>query len=576
MPICYPTSPPDDARDHGAERSVWEAVRAALPEDALLFSGLRLQLDQHEREIDLVAVVPGLGLVVIETKGGHVRLIDGVWIQGAGSGHPIDPVYQATRAKHDLVNYLRPFAAGMQGVRTVHMVAFPHATIPSNVESPGLPRALVLDSVNVAGGPQALSDLLTRALTRHGLGTAGPDAKLVDLLADVLAPTWPSQVEALSVAEEHEQRLERMTQAQESVLSFARHVRRIHVVGGAGSGKTWLALAQARRLGKAGNRVALLCYSRGLGRYMTTVTDSWPARERPAWVGLFHDLPVAWGAEPGHDDVPQDWEVRLPGDLARLAAQRSASDLFDAIVVDEAQDFSDLWWPALVTCLRDPATGWLSVFSDDAQRVFPRDGHAPIDLVPFSLDENLRSTREIAQVFGSYSPAILKPRGMHGAPVRLVEAATVDGIGSSDRDARTIASQDVLDAADSAVEALIDEGWEPGHIALLATGSRHGEQINQVELLGYDGYWDSHFREEDVFYGHVLGFKGLERRVVVLAVNGIRDTERAQRMLYTGMSRARTLLVVVGPRAYLERVGGEGVRKRLREAEQWTLTPDES
>ena len=240
MPICYPTSPPDDARDHGAERSVWEAVRAALPEDALLFSGLRLQLDQHEREIDLVAVVPGLGLVVIETKGGHVRLIDGVWIQGAGSGHPIDPVYQATRAKHDLVNYLRPFAAGMQGVRTVHMVAFPHATIPSNVESPGLPRALVLDSVNVAGGPQALSDLLTRALTRHGLGTAGPDAKLVDLLADVLAPTWPSQVEALSVAEEHEQRLERMTQAQESVLSFARHVPRIHVVGGAGSGKTWL------------------------------------------------------------------------------------------------------------------------------------------------------------------------------------------------------------------------------------------------------------------------------------------------------------------------------------------------
>ena len=226
-----------------------------------------------------------------------------------------------------------------------------------------------------------------------------------------------------------------------------------------------------------------------------------------------------------------------------------------------------------MTCLRDQATGWLSVFSDDAQRVFPRDGHAPIDLVPFSLDENLRSTREIAQVFGSYSPAILKPRGMRGAPVRLVEAASSHGISSSDRQMRSAASQEVLDAADSAVEALIDEGWEPGHIALLATGSRHGEQINQVELLGHDGYWDSHFREEDVFYGHVLGFKGLERRVVVLAVNGIRDAERAQRMLYTGMSRARTLLVVVGPRAFLEEVGGEGVRRRLEHAQQWRL-PD--
>ena len=571
MPHCYPDFPPDDSRDGGAERTVWEAVRASLPDDALLFSGLRFQIGNLEREIDLLAVVPGLGLAVIEVKGGHVRLIDGTWYQGSGSGHVIDPVYQANRVKHDLVNYLRSWGASMEGLRAVHLVAFPHATIARHVEAPDIPRTLVLDSADLRSAPQTLADRLTLALTRHSLGTSRPDAAVVAEIASILAPTWPSQVEALAAAEEHDQRLERMTQAQESVLSFARKLPRIHVVGGAGSGKTWLALAQARRLGKEGKRVALLCYSRGLGRYMTTITNTWSPRERPAFVGLFHDLPVAWGAEPGRDDVAQDWEVRLPADLARLAGERPNTDLFDAIVVDEAQDFSDQWWPALVTCLRDQAAGWLSVFSDDAQRVFPRDGHAPIDLVPFELDENLRSTREIAQVFGSYSPAILKPRGMHGAPVRLVEASSSLAICSGDRDERAAASQIVLDAADSAVDALLDEGWEPGHIALLATGSRHGEQINQVDRLGHDGYWDSHFREEDVFYGHVLGFKGLERRVVVLAVNGIRDAERAQRLLYTGMSRARTLLVVVGPREYLEKIGGEGVTRRLRDAKQWRI-----
>lgn len=31
-----------------------------------------------------------------------------------------------------------------------------------------------------------------------------------------------------------------------------------------------------------------------------------------------------------------------------------------------------------------------------------------------------------------------------------------------------------------------------------------------------------------MFYGHVLGFKGLERAVVVLAVKGIRDEERGR------------------------------------------------
>jgi hypothetical protein len=38
----------------------------------------------------------------------------------------------------------------------------------------------------------------------------------------------------------------------------------------------------------------------------------------------------------------------------------------------------------------------------------------------------------------------------------------------------------------------------------------------------------------------------------VLAVNGFRDLERAREMLYVGLSRAQSLLVVVGERALLE------------------------
>lgn len=60
-----------------------------------------------------------------------------------------------------------------------------------------------------------------------------------------------------------------------------------------------------------------------------------------------------------------------------------------------------------------------------------------------------------------------------------------------------------------------------------------------------------------------------ERSVVVLAVNGFKDVERAKEVLYVGLSRARTLLVVVGHREVLERVGGRGVAKRLA-AERWT------
>ena len=84
-----------------------------------------------------------------------------------------------------------------------------------------------------------------------------------------------------------------------------------------------------------------------------------------------------------------------------------------------------------------------------------------------------------------------------------------------------------------------------------------------VEGVGVDAYWADFFAAEDVFYGQVLGFKGLECPVVVLAVNGFRDLSRAREKLYVGLSRAQTQLVVCGDSDLIAQVGGEAVRRRL-------------
>ncbi|PWD49380.1 NERD nuclease [Serinibacter arcticus] len=569
MPHLFPADPPDDSRDHGAERAVWTAVRDALPDDALLIANLRLQEGAEQREADLVVVWPPHGIAVIEVKGGAVRRVDGEWRQGPGEGRTVDPGYQADRAKHSLRRYLRTHAPSLGDVRFAHLVALPHTRVPADVRPPDLPRPMLIDAATLEAGD--VGTQVRSSLGRHAVGHADLDDVGTGLVHATLADSFPGQSEQLALAEAHDLRLERMTREQERVLDLIDAFPSAQVVGGAGSGKTYLALAQARRLARRHRRVALLCYSRGLGRYMERTTATWPARERPAWVGLFHDLPVALGADPGRDDVAEDWEVRLPADLARLAG---TAEPFDAIVVDEAQDFSEAWWPALTRCLRGAAeggsAGGLFVFSDEAQRIFPREGRAPVELPPFRLSENLRSTRQIAQVFGSLTDTDVSPQGMSGPAVRLVEAGDAEALGSADPSVRAGSADAVVDAADSVVEALLEEGWDPGHVALLVTGRRHPAQVSDVGHGGFDAYWDTFFAEEDVFYGHVLGFKGLERRVVVLAVNGVREVERARHILYAGMSRARTLLVLVGPRAYLERVGGEGLANRLRKADRWS------
>ena len=58
---------------------------------------------------------------------------------------------------------------------------------------------------------------------------------------------------------------------------------------------------------------------------------------------------------------------------------------------------------------------------------------------------------------------------------------------------------------------------------------------------------------------------------MILAINGFSSEAQAKEMLYVGLSRARSQLVVVGDLEEITKVGGEGVRRRLEAAERWQL-----
>jgi hypothetical protein len=103
----------------------------------------------------------------------------------------------------------------------------------------------------------------------------------------------------------------------------------------------------------------------------------------------------------------------------------------------------------------------------------------------------------------------------------------------------------------------------PAGRRLLTTGSRHPEQTAR-QAAGQDTYWRTFWDDDQVFYGHVLGFKGMERRAVVLALNESRPRERSRERLYVGLSRARDQLVVVGDPDHIRAVGGDIVLARIR------------
>jgi len=544
MPILVPVQPRFGDGER-AERAVWEALRDQLPDDAVLFHGLRLQDRRHEHEADLVVLLPNVGWAVIEVKGGDVRRQNGVWEQRQqGIWRNIHPVAQAQDCRHVLQRSLARWASQAEHSRCVHLVALPDRDTDARFEAPELPRALLIDRQDL----KQVVDTVRQAIELYGDGSAPlSGAGTVEMTRLLTGPNLAA-ADIFAFHAEHEERVRQLTQDQTSILGLLRNQHRVAIVGGAGSGKTWLALEQTRRLAKAGQSVALVCYSRGLARFLQGVTAEWRRDEQPSYVGLFHELPVRWGAPQGAEDDSAWFEEELPALLGDLAADRPAADRFDSIVVDEGQDFSASWWPPTLLALKDRDAGGLYVFLDEGQRVFDRLGTAPIELAPFPLDRNIRNTKHIAQVFGSLGLEQSRYEGLDGPPVRFIPCRTADAV----------------DAADTEVERLTQvEGWPPGQVALLTTNHRHPVQVEMVEGVGVDAYWDDFFAGDDVFYGHVLGFKGLERPVVVLAVNGFRDLPRAKEMLYVGLSRARTQLVVCGDPDLIAQVGGEGVRKRL-------------
>ena len=95
--------------------------------------------------------------------------------------------------------------------------------------------------------------------------------------------------------------------------------------------------------------------------------------------------------------------------------------------------------------------------------------------------------------------------------------------------------------------------------------------------IGWELFWTG----QDVFYGTVTGFKGLERRVVVLAIDGFGDEGRARELLYTGMTRARDLLILAmaesdKTRPWLETVAPDCLLPESAETTTLTLANGET
>jgi hypothetical protein len=115
-----------------------------------------------------------------------------------------------------------------------------------------------------------------------------------------------------------------------------------------------------------------------------------------------------------------------------------------------------------------------------------------------------------------------------------------------------------LDAADEAVDLLLDSGRAPGDVLVFTTGDQHPWAAHELSF-GEGAYWAQHDARDDVFYADASSVeRAAARPVVVVAVNGGTDDTTA-RALPAAMDKASALLIVCGDPERINAVLGAGV-----------------
>ncbi len=469
-------------------------------------------------EADFVLLHEDHGVIVVEVKGGGVDLVNGRWISEDRHGHVYqikNPFEQATASKSNLHKWLKE-RVGLS-VPTCHAVAFPD--IKHTLElGPACPAEIVWDRQDIPSLAQALSRTL--AHWRQSASLSSADVRNV---IDALAPTVSVRRTLADAAHDADAGLLQLTNDQIRAFAMIRRTPRAVVFGGAGTGKTVLAREKARQLTDEGNEVLLTCFNELLARRLSADNSL-----KDIHVATFHALCMssARSAElhiPGSPD--NEWWISDAPLLLMEAAERTGL-AFDAIVVDEGQDFAGAWFEALEAICASGSAAPFYIFADENQKLWDRDWVPDAQRLRLDLTTNCRNSRPISTRVAAISGSELDDLGVDGPPAKWTDL---------------VARRDAPRVVQRTVEKLLGQGFAREDVVVLCESPWLVRRLREMAVA------DTGFCElgrAGIATETIGRFKGLEALAVVVVL----DAEKPgppDRNAYVGFSRARSLLNVV-------------------------------
>jgi hypothetical protein len=292
------------------------------------------------------------------------------------------------------------------------------------------------------------------------------------------------------------QRVETLTREQYAVIAQLHGRPRALISGTPGSGKTLVAAEKAIRLAHAGISTLFVCHNPLLAEWIGTLTEGAPVDVR-SFEDLVHAIVSGTGvATEGWTNYSGPTKDQL-GAAVELLSSRPPR--YQAVVVDEGQDFADDWWPVVEACLPRVPDATLYVFFDDRQSLLPYRTGLPPAGWPLNLSRNCRNAGRVYDVMRRLSPNSPLP------DQQLRDLGHVDFFHETKlRDAVIAALRwfDELEMLDG-VAAVLGGGVAFEHSVLAHGPFIHGDPMDwqgsvRLEMRKLVGFWSERLREKGI------------------------------------------------------------------------------
>lgn len=540
------------------ERRVAEALCEQLPKSCIVFHSypwLRPERDLNrpgnkdvlrEGEADFVIVHPRYGMMVVEVKGGDMFFDpeNQRWDRRGATHQVKDPFEQAGRSLYALEEQIKNRSFGgysqLPFSRT-RCVVFPHCDYKGTLP-PGAHQSILFGASDLSSIGQKVEHLfkIQPFVPREPLTT-----NVLDAITRALTSTFQLVPALWAEIEDQERRLYRFTEDQLNVLKLIQSHPRAAIQGVAGSGKTVLAIAKARAFADEGKRVLFVCFNELLASWLRTQLPD--IYKNAVTIFNYHKLCREWAkaasmAWPVIADEAEFFRSEA-AELVERAIDFRPDLCFDAVVVDEGQDFQPAWWDTIELLNKRPTEGPLYVFYDPDQQIFNDTLGSMPDLgEPFFLPVNCRNTERIAARCGSIIGK--------GIPVNR---GTPSGRAPSFIHAPTAADQ--VRAVENQVSDWVSKsgGLRPDQIAIVTRGKIENSSVSNLRSAGGVPLVDDLGRWKGgagVLITSLYRFKGLEADALILVDIDRPDSNATPsgfrpEHFYVGCSRAKHLLAII-------------------------------